>query len=65
MKIYRETDKYEFAERRKKNIIIEDSYVQYLNYFEKVSKLISPKHPLVQDTKVIDYDMLSEDEWNE
>lgn len=50
---------------RKKCIIIEDSFIKYFGQFEKKSYILNPKNPLKKDETVIDYDMSSEEEWNE
>lgn len=48
-----------------KSIIIEDSYMKYLGIFQKKSYILNPRNPLKKDETVIDYDMSSEEEWNE
>lgn len=53
------------ALKRKKCIFIEDSYIKHYGLFEKKSLTISAKNPLKRDETVIDYDMDSEEEWNE
>jgi chromatin assembly factor 1 subunit A len=39
--------------------------MRYLSYFEKKSFHITPRNPFKKDETVIDYDMDSEEEWNE
>jgi chromatin assembly factor 1 subunit A len=56
---------YSKGERRKRCIIIEDSFIKYFGYFDKTSYLLNPRNPLKKDETVIDYDMSSEEEWNE
>jgi hypothetical protein len=58
-------DYLHISEKRKKCIIIEDSYKKYTGIFEKTSKILNPRNPLKKDFDVVDYDMSSEDEWNE
>lgn len=58
-------DKFRPLLQRKKCIIIEDSFIKYLGLFEKISKILDPRNPLIKDETIIDYDMDSEDEWNE
>jgi len=50
---------------RKKCIVIEDSFMKYLGFFDKKSLQLSARNPLKKDETVIDYDMSSEEEWNE
>lgn len=50
---------------RRKCIIIEDSFMKYIGVFEKKSVLLDPRKPLLKDETIIDYDMSSEEEWNE
>lgn len=64
MKIFKEADKYVKGER-KKCIFIEDSYMKYIGLFQKKSYILNPRNPLKKDETVIDYDMSSEEEWNE
>lgn len=64
MKIFKEADKYVKVER-KKCIFIEDSYMKYIGLFQKKSYILNPRNPLKKDETVIDYDMSSEEEWNE
>ena len=65
MKKYCQSDKFEYNSRRKRQIDIEDSYIKYLTYFDKQSQYIRGRNPLEKDLDAVDYDMLSEDEWNE
>lgn len=58
-------DDFTFKKDRKKCIIIEDSFIKYLGFFEKQSFILNPKNPLKKDETLIDYDMSSEEEWNE
>jgi chromatin assembly factor 1 subunit A len=39
--------------------------MRYLSYFEKKSFHITPRNPFKKDETVIDYEMDSEEEWNE
>ena len=50
---------------RRKCIIIEDSFKKHVGIFDKRSKVINPRNPFVKDLMIIDYDMDSEEEWNE
>ena len=48
-----------------KCIIIEDSFKKYYGTFDKKSRVITCRNPFKKDESIIDYDMDSEDEWNE
>lgn len=39
--------------------------MKYISFFDKKSSLIQPRNPLKKDQSLIDYDMSSEEEWNE
>jgi hypothetical protein len=65
MEKFKSVDYQPITEKRKKCIIIEDSYKKYTGLFEKTSLILNPRNPLRKDVTVIDYDMSSEDEWNE
>lgn len=39
--------------------------MKYVGVFEKKSALLDPRKPLMKDETIIDYDMSSEEEWNE
>ena len=65
MEIFKKADIFTFNKLRKKCIVIEDSYIKYLGVFEKRSFILCPKNPLKKDETVIDYEMSSEEEWNE
>ena len=65
MKIFKTYEKFTYPMERRKCIIIEDSYMKYLDVFSKKSYIINPRNPLKKDETVIDYDMSSEEEWNE
>lgn len=39
--------------------------MKYLGFFEKKSILLNPRNPMRKDETIIDYDMDSEEEWNE
>jgi Chromatin assembly factor 1 subunit A len=39
--------------------------MKYLGFFEKRSFILTPRNPLKKDETVIDYEMDSEEEWNE
>jgi hypothetical protein len=65
MQIFKTIDIYSFPKKRRRNIIIEDSFIKYFNFFEKQSLVLNPRNPLIKDETVIDYDMSSEEEWNE
>lgn len=62
---YKKIDSYKGPLLRKKCIFIEDSFMKYNGVFEKKSYLLDPRNPLLKDETVIDYDMDSEEEWNE
>jgi len=32
---------------------------------DKISRILDPRNPLMKDETIIDYDMSSEEEWNE
>jgi len=51
--------------KRKKCIIIEDSYKKYMTEFTLRSSRISARRPLERDDDVVNYELDSEDEWNE
>ena len=61
----RQLDIYIVPKDRKKCIIIEDSFIKYIGVFDKKSSLLDPRRPLLKDETIIDYDMSSEEEWNE
>jgi Chromatin assembly factor 1 subunit A len=42
-----------------------DVMMKYLGFFEKRSFILTPRNPLKKDETVIDYEMDSEEEWNE
>ena len=65
MERYKKLDSVSVGEKRRKCIIIEDSYKKYTGIFEKTSSILSARNPMRKDTAVVDYDMSSEDEWNE
>ena len=39
--------------------------MKYNGYLEKKSLFLTPRNPLKKDETIIDYDMSSEEEWNE
>ncbi len=39
--------------------------MKYLTFFEKKSTLIHCRNPFVKDESIVDYEMDSEEEWNE
>lgn len=39
--------------------------MKYLTFFDKKSFILNPRNPLKRDETIIDYDMDSEEEWNE
>lgn len=39
--------------------------VKYLGFFDKRSFFLTPRNPTKKDETIIDYDMDSEEEWNE
>jgi hypothetical protein len=51
--------------QRRKFIIIEDSFMKVIGSFDKKSFILSARNPMRKDETIIDYDMDSEDEWNE
>jgi hypothetical protein len=63
--LFKKLDKFNFPKYRKKNIVNEDSFMRYISYFEKKSLHITPRNPFKKDETVIDYEMDSEEEWNE
>ncbi len=58
-------DKFSFPQQRRKLIIIEDSFMKYAGLFTKQSLRLTGRNPLRKDETVIDYEMDSEEEWNE
>ena len=56
---------FTFAIERKRCIILDDSMMRYTGFFEKRSHFINPRNPLFKDDTIIDYEMDSEEEWNE
>lgn len=56
---------FTFAKERKRCIILDDSMMRYTGYFEKKSHFLNPRNPLCKDETIIDYEMDSEEEWNE
>ena len=56
---------FTFAKERKRCIILDDSMMRYTGFFEKKSYFLNPRNPLSKDDTIIDYDMDSEEEWNE
>lgn len=65
MKRYKSIDAFTFAKERRKCIIIDDSMVKYTGFLDKKSLFLNPRNPLKKDETIIDYDMDSEEEWNE
>jgi hypothetical protein len=65
MSIFKHIDQFSFPKKRRKNIIIEDSFFKCLNFFDKNSLILNPRNPTLKDEAIIDYDMSSEEEWNE
>ena len=65
MQRFKRFDTFQFQNERRKTIIIEDSFIKYLGVFEKKSYILNPRNPLKKDETVIDYEMDSEEEWNE
>lgn len=61
----KQTDHFKFSLLRKKCIFIEDSYMKYMGFFDKKSFYVTPRNPFKLDSTAIDYDMSSEEEWNE
>lgn len=62
---FKKLDKFSFPQQRRKLIIIEDSCMKYAGIFEKKSLRLTGRNPIKKDETVIDYDMSSEEEWNE
>jgi hypothetical protein len=62
---YKQDSPFTFAKDRKKSIILDDSMMRYTGFFEKKSHFLTPRNPLVKDDTIIDYEMDSEEEWNE
>jgi hypothetical protein len=62
---FKKLDTFKYSHDRKKCIIIEDSFIKHLGFFEKKSVILNPRNPLKKDETIIDYDMSSEEEWNE
>ena len=56
---------FTFAKERKRCIILDDSMMRYTGFFEKKSYFLNPRNPLSKDDTIIDYEMDSEEEWNE
>lgn len=56
---------FTFSKERKKSIIIDDSMVKYLGFFDKRSHFLTARNPFKKDETIIDYELDSEDEWNE
>ena len=56
---------FTFAKERKRCIILDDSMMRYTGFFEKKSYFLNPRNPLSKDETIIDYEMDSEEEWNE
>jgi Chromatin assembly factor 1 subunit A len=65
MRRYKCLDIFKFAKERRRNIIIDDSMMKYLGFFEKRSMVLNPRNPMRKDESLIDYEMDSEEEWNE
>ena len=65
MKRYKALENFTFSNQRKKSIILDDSLIKYLGFHEKRSFFLNPRNPLKKDETVIDYEMDSEEEWNE
>ena len=65
MRLYIDFDTFTFSRDRKKCILLEDSHIKYLGFYDKKSYFLEPKNPLKKDETIIDYDMDSEEEWNE
>jgi|LauGreDrversion4_2_1035121.scaffolds.fasta_scaffold1611813_1 hypothetical protein len=65
MKFFKSLDKFTFAKERKKSIIMDDSMIRYLGFFDKKSIFVNPRNPFKKDDTLIDYEMDSEEEWNE
>jgi hypothetical protein len=60
-----DSPQFTYAKDRKKSIILDDSMMRYTGLFEKKSHFLTPRNPIVKDETIIDYDMDSEEEWNE
>jgi len=56
---------FTFAQQRRRCIILDDSMMRYTGFFEKKSHFLNPRNPLAKDEIIIDYEMDSEEEWNE
>jgi hypothetical protein len=56
---------FRFSKERKRCIILDDSVMRYTSFFDKKSHFLNPRNPLIKDETLIDYDMDSEEEWNE
>ena len=41
-----------------------DSFMKHIGFFDRQSKIVKPRNPFAQD-EALDYEMDSEDEWNE
>lgn len=66
MVLYRkQLDNFKFPKERKRCIILDDSMMKYVTFFEKKSFILNPRNPLKKDETIIDYEMDSEEEWNE
>ena len=65
MQNYQSLERPSFAKDRKKCIIIDESIIKYLGVHEKKSMFLTARNPMKKDETVIDYDMSSEEEWNE
>lgn len=62
---FKRIDKVEISSNRRKTICIEDSFMKYIGLFDKKSYILNPRNPLKKDETIIDYEMDSEEEWNE
>lgn len=52
--------------KRRKNIILHDSWMSYNGvFFNRSSRVINPRNPLQKVEPEVNYDLESEDEWNE
>lgn len=65
MKVFKSLDKFKFSKDRKKSIILDDSMIRYHGFFDKKSIFVNPRNPFKKDDTLFDYDMDSEEEWNE
>lgn len=65
MKKYKAIEVFKFSHERRKSIILDDSMMKYLGFFEKKSHFLNPRNPTKKDETIVDYDMDSEEEWNE